>query len=85
MPKYKTHKTNPGYNELVNCLLTRISTTQFPVGSMIPPESKLCIEFGVSRYTVRVALKKLEEMGVISRHQGAGTKVKAKTPTGKYV
>ena len=85
MSEYKTHKMNPGYKELVDSLLTRISTNEFPVGSMLPPENKLCIEFGVSRYAVRVALKNLEEMGIISRHQGSGTKVKAKTPTGKYV
>ncbi|MCD7817437.1 MAG: GntR family transcriptional regulator [Lachnospiraceae bacterium] len=44
-------------------------------GELIPPERKLSEELGVSRVTVRKALKLLEEEHVIERVQGSGTRV----------
>ena len=42
-------------------------------GGRIPPETELASELGVSRTTVRDALTRLENEGVIYRRQGAGT------------
>lgn len=44
-------------------------------GDHIPPERKLSEELGVSRVTVRKALKLLEEEHIIERIQGSGTRV----------
>lgn len=44
-------------------------------GDFIPPERKLSEELGVSRVTVRKALKLLEEEHIIERIQGSGTRV----------
>lgn len=44
-------------------------------GDLIPPERKLSEELGVSRVTVRKALKLLEEEHIIERIQGSGTRV----------
>lgn len=44
-------------------------------GDLIPPERRLSEELGVSRVTVRKALKLLEEEHIIERHQGSGTRV----------
>lgn len=44
-------------------------------GDLIPPERKLSDELGVSRVTVRKALKLLEEEHIIERIQGSGTRV----------
>lgn len=44
-------------------------------GNLIPPERKLSEELGVSRVTVRKALKLLEEEHIIERVQGSGTRV----------
>ena len=44
-------------------------------GETIPPERKLSEKLGVSRVTVRKALKLLEEERIISRVQGSGTRV----------
>lgn len=47
----------------------------YPDRELIPPERKLSQELGVSRVTVRKALKLLEEEHIIERTQGSGTKV----------
>lgn len=44
-------------------------------GDLIPSERKLSEELGVSRVTVRKALKLLEEEHIIERIQGSGTRV----------
>lgn len=44
-------------------------------GSRLPPERELAGRFGVSRASLRQALKVLEIMGVISQHIGDGTYV----------
>jgi GntR family transcriptional repressor for pyruvate dehydrogenase complex len=44
-------------------------------GSRLPPERELAENFGVSRSSLRQALKVLEIMGVISQHVGDGTYV----------
>ena len=44
-------------------------------GENIPPERKLAEDLGVSRVTVRKALKLLEEDHIIERIQGSGTRV----------
>lgn len=42
-------------------------------GQQFPTEQALCAEFGVSRETVREALRALEEAGLISRYPGRGS------------
>lgn len=44
-------------------------------GESIPPERKLAEDLGVSRVTVRKALKLLEEEHIIERVQGSGTRI----------
>ena len=73
------------YREVTDTLLHDIGQGTYPVGRMLPTEIELCRKFGVSRYTVREALRRLEEMGVVSRRQGSGTVVKAREPERKYV
>jgi GntR family transcriptional repressor for pyruvate dehydrogenase complex len=42
-------------------------------GAKLPPERELCVAFGVSRATLRHALKALEVMGVLRQRVGDGT------------
>lgn len=62
-------------------LKDRILEGQFAGGRM-PSESDLAAQLGVSRATVRSALSRLENEGVIVRKQGSGTFV---NPTGLQV
>lgn len=54
-------------------LLSRIATGRIPPGSKLPPEPELAEEMGVSRPTLREALRSLEEDGFVTRTRGAGT------------
>ncbi len=46
---------------------------EFPPGSKLPNEDALCARFGVSRITLREAVRGLIEDGYVIRRQGAGT------------
>ncbi|MGZ8581572.1 MAG: GntR family transcriptional regulator [Actinomycetota bacterium] len=54
-------------------LLSRITSGRIPPGSKLPPEPELAEELGVSRPTLREALRSLEEDGFVTRTRGAGT------------
>ena len=54
-------------------LASRIATGDIPAGSRLPPEPELAEELGVSRATLREALRSLEEDGFVTRTRGAGT------------
>lgn len=57
----------------------------YPVGSRLPTESALCETHGLSRGTVRVALRTLEDQGLITRRPGAGTTVVSRRPVDEYL
>ncbi|WP_153337423.1 MULTISPECIES: GntR family transcriptional regulator [unclassified Nocardioides] len=57
----------------------------YPVGGRLPTESALCESHGLSRGTVRVALRTLEDQGLITRRPGAGTTVVSRQPVEEYL
>lgn len=59
-------------------LADRIAARELLAGSRLPPEPALAAELGVSRATLRDALRSLEEDGLLSRTRGAGTFVTAR-------
>lgn len=62
----------PRYLQIRNILMRRFNNG-FAPGDRFPSEYQLCTEFGVSRETVREALRGLERDGLIARHRGKGT------------
>lgn len=64
-------------------LYEKIAKKEWLPGQMIPSEKELCDAHGVSRITVREALKELVQSGYLIRKQGKGTFVA--TPTVEYI
>jgi DNA-binding GntR family transcriptional regulator len=65
----------PLYLQVAEELSRAIQEGRHPVGSFLPTESSLCARFGVSRFTVRQALHKLREAGLVSPEHGIGTRI----------
>jgi GntR family transcriptional regulator len=63
----------PLYLQIKEHLLARIDSGAWTEGSLIPTESELCGEYGVSKITVREAIKILVMDGRLSRVRGRGT------------
>jgi GntR family transcriptional regulator len=63
----------PRYYQLQNILLGKITAGEFAADSRIPTEAALVKEYGISRITVRQALRALENEGLIRREPGRGT------------
>lgn len=73
------------YEQVAESLLESIRSGKLAVGATMPGELELVGQFGVSRHTVREALRRLESLGLIGRHQGIGTVVKSREPQQSYV
>lgn len=73
------------YAQLADILIEDIAAGRYPVGERLPTEHELCRRYELSRYTVRAALRRLIELGVVSRRQGSGTRVTARYPVPRYV
>jgi GntR family transcriptional regulator len=58
---------------LANDLRDRLARHEWHVGEQLPTESALVASYGVSRATVRQALKALESEGLITIRQGRGS------------
>ncbi len=67
---------------VANVLRRRIVLGQVPVGGSLPTEDSLLAEIGVSRPTLRAALRILESEGLITVRRGSrgGSRVNAPTP-----
>lgn len=74
----KDKSSGPLYKQIKSCLLKNINNKIFKANEAIPTERELCEVFGVSRFTVRNAIKELVEEGYLYRVQGNGTFVFSK-------
>jgi DNA-binding GntR family transcriptional regulator len=85
MPGRSKSKAMPRYRELADRLIEGIRDGQFAVGEVLPGEIEMTEKFGVSRHTVREALRVLEDLHLIDRRQGIGTVVRSNKTTSGYV
>jgi GntR family transcriptional regulator len=63
----------PLYYQVQHMVAQRISRGEYPPGTQLPPENELSRELGVSRVTVREALRVLAEQNILIKIQGRGT------------
>jgi GntR family transcriptional repressor for pyruvate dehydrogenase complex len=63
------------FEEVVDMIVQRIRTGDLAVGQKLPPERVLAEEMGVSRTSLREAMRALESMGYISSITGGGNYV----------
>jgi GntR family transcriptional regulator len=59
-------------------ILARMDDGSLGPGTQLPPEPELAVSLGVSRATLREALRLLEDEGMITRTRGAGTFIAAR-------
>lgn len=70
------------YQDVLDRLLSMLSTGEFPVGSEFPPERELVERFGVGRPAIREALSTLEHLGILKVVNGRKSRLVAPTYEG---
>jgi DNA-binding GntR family transcriptional regulator len=75
----------PRYHAVADALSQAIQRGTYPVGTLLPTEAELCMQFGLSRQTIRESIRLLVELGLASRHQGVGTRVERRDVSQTYV
>jgi DNA-binding GntR family transcriptional regulator len=73
------------YRKIAEELIGQIRAGRVPVGDVLPGELQLMEQFGASRHTIRDALRRLEELGLVERRRGVGTRVLARRASRAYV
>ena len=73
MNSFLSDSSTPLYQQVYNLLRDRINTGEYSVGDRLPSEPELAEAFGVSRITLRTAVDKLTEDGLLLLHRGKGT------------
>ncbi len=63
----------PLYHQLADELRKKMTGQRYKAGRALPSESTLCTRYGISRGTVREALRVLLREGLIERQRGLGT------------
>jgi DNA-binding GntR family transcriptional regulator len=79
-----TSRATPRYLLLARALEDAIQSGAYGVGSLLPTEIDLAARFGVSRQTVRQAIGKLRQRGMVSARKGVGTRVDARQPGKRF-
>lgn len=69
----KKNGSIPLYRQIVEYLDSEIRSGVYGPGDKLPTENELMEQFGVSRITVRSAVKELEDAGVVVRVRAKGT------------
>ena len=74
----------PRHQQVADALYADITAGRLAIGERIPTEHELSQTHGVARGTVREALAKLEDLGMIKRAPRRGTVVVASRPVAAY-
>ena len=68
------------FEDVANLILEKIQEGEWPVGARLPSESKLSLQFDVSRSTVRMAIRSLQIQGILASRPGSGSYVTQRAP-----
>jgi len=71
------------YKGITDALRTRIADGEFAPGSTLPSEAKLCMEYHVSRNTLRRSLDQFAAEGLIVAQPGRGRVVRTTSGEGQ--
>jgi GntR family transcriptional regulator, frlABCD operon transcriptional regulator len=71
--KLNNSSSRPLYEQLKNSIKDSVEKGDYRPSEKIPNEGELCERYGVSRITVRRAIKELVSEGLLERKQGKGT------------
>lgn len=63
-------------DQLTDSLIDAVVSGRFAVGEPLPPERELADQLEVNRATLRQAVGRLEQIGLVTRRQGSGTVVR---------
>jgi GntR family transcriptional repressor for pyruvate dehydrogenase complex len=63
-------------DQLTESLIDAVVAGRFEVGRPLPPERELADQLEVNRATLRQAVGRLEQIGLVARRQGSGTVVR---------
>jgi GntR family histidine utilization transcriptional repressor len=72
-PRTATPVQHAPYARVKQHLMAGLQSGRWPPGALMPSETALVAEFGVSRMTVNRALRELQTEGLVQRTQGIGT------------
>ena len=72
----------PRYLQVAAELRAEILSGKFAARDQFPTESELCQRYEVSRFTIREALRRLQNEGLIARKRGSGTVVQSASARG---
>ena len=79
-PEHLTMMPGRGADAITMRLRHAIETGVYADGDRLPPERRLATAFGAARSTIRKALERLEEGGLVARRIGSGTYVNYSGP-----
>lgn len=76
-PQPDRSRPEPLWYQVEQAIRAMVRSGEWPTGTQIPSEDRLCAMFGVSRITLRHALRNLDEFGLLRREHGRGTFVRS--------
>jgi len=75
-PAAVTEPTISQGEQVFAALANELLRGRYPVGSRLPPERELALQYGTSRSTLREAVRRLESLGLLKARRGSGLEVR---------
>ena len=84
-PAFAPLRLTPGYRRVAESIAARIRDRSLPTGEPLPTEVELAAQLGVTRSTLREALRELESQGLLARRRGTKRMVVSRPDTASVV